>query len=282
MLRLRRSQLIRSKELLVLTVTLIIQIAMLVVIPIVVGFWLKRGLGTSWLLFMGGALAFVCAWVFTSLLQLGSASGLLIASITQMGALFLIYRFQLKTVSTEREALMVGTGQGGIELILLGILSLLALVQMLPLRNPTHADLISLAAKMKNTSEAEVQPADIDELQEAIDGFWTRPWYEPLIQLIEPLAALPITLALAVIVLAASTRNNWRLLLGAMGIHFLSRIVPAYGGYVAGPILWAGLSLLFGIVALWFLRRLWSTVMHQAAVTLQTTRKPAARVKSMD
>jgi uncharacterized membrane protein YhfC len=271
---------IASKEFSVLTFAIIFQIVVLFAAPISVGFWFNRRWGLSWALFFGGALSFVLAWVITSLIQLNNESALIISSITEMGVLYLIYRTQLKTVKTEREALMVGVGLAGIELILMSFLVLLSLLQMRPLRNATDEAIISLAARIQNVSEEEVESGDIDELRDIIDDYWNRPGYEPILQVAQPLTFLSIQMGLAVITLGAVTQNNIRPLLGAMAIHFLTRVIPAYGAMVGGFILAIGLSLLFGGIALWFLYKLWPVVQQQNTVA-HNARKLAKQTKSV-
>lgn len=247
-----------------LTALLGIQLVLLFVTPVAVGFWLKRRLGLPWSLFFGGALAFVISWVITNFIPLLGELGLLLSSITQMGALYLIYRLQLKA-DTEREALMVGAGLAGPELLLISILAILSLMQMLPLRDATDETIIELAARIDDISEEDVEPARINELREDIDDFWNTPWYVPLLQLVQSLALLPVQIALAVIVIGALIHDNLRPLLNAIILHFLSRLLPAYGGLIGGLFIWFGLSLLCTGVALWFLKRLWSEIEGQTA-----------------
>ncbi len=251
-----------------LTIALIFQVAVLLGAPISVGLWLNRRWAVSWMPFLGGALAFVASWVVVSLLPTGSALNLVLMSITQMGALYVIYRFQLKTVRTEREAIMVGVGQAGIELMLLAVIAIFTLVQLLPLQNATDDTLIDLTARIEGISEEEVQPSQLDEIRDRIDNYWNRPWYSPVIQLMQPLAFLPIQASLAVIVLWALTQGDIRLLLGAMALHYLSRALPVYAAAAVGIIPWMGLSLLFGGIAIWFLKRLHPVVQQQNEMAL--------------
>jgi len=291
-----------------------------------VGFWLNRRLGLTWFLFMAGALAFVVSWMITVFVP--SQLNLLISSVAQMGALYLIYRFWLNTVSTEREALMVGAGQGGLELILLGVFAAMSLLQVSQLRNATDDTLASLVAEVDDIAEEAVQPARIAEMRESIDDFWNSPWYGPVIQPvqtfvrvlplryatddrlidllveindlpeeeveperiadlrqfidsfwnspwyapavhpIQSLAALPIQIALSVIVLGALTHKRWQPLIGAMAVHLLSRLLPLYGQLFGGVIAWLGVTILFGGIAIWFLKRLWPAVQQQTNAPL--------------
>lgn len=178
------------------TSSAIVQCILLLPIPIVLGFLVKQRLGLSWILFFGGALAFVSSYIFTSLIMLPGVLGLLFSSITQMGFLYLIYRFQLKTVDTAREALMVGLGLGGIEVILVVVFIALSVLQANQLLNATDEALIDLVATTEDISEEEVAPVKIDRLRESIDGFWHTPWYGPRIQPIQSVIwALPLRTA---------------------------------------------------------------------------------------
>ncbi len=256
-----------------LKAALVIQFIILLIVPVAVGFWLRRQWALSWILFFGGALAFVSAWIITSFFPIGGEVSLLLSSIVEMGALYLIYRYQLKTVKTEREAIMVGAGLAGMELIIVGIFTALSFTQMLPLRTAPDQDLIEIAARADGVSEEEVEPERIDELRELVDDYWNRSWYVPLLQTTQPLTFLPIQAVLAVVVLGALVQSDLRPLVGAMALHFLSRILPIFGGIVGGLVIWLGLSLVFGGFAIWYLRRLWPTIQQETAKASQARRK---------
>ena len=260
-----------------LTFALVTQIIVLFAAPVGIALWFNRRWGLSWLLFFGGALAFVAAWVVTSFLQLGGVLGLVASSITEIGALYLVYRYQLKTVKTEREAVMVGTGLGGIELILMSVLAILTLLQMTPLRDATDSAITELAAQLKNIPLEEVQPGDIDEVRDLVDSYWNRPSLEPLLVVLQPLSFLPIQMVLAIITLGALVQGSFRPLLGAMSIHFLTRVIPAFGVYYVGTILGIGLALLFGAVAIWFLYRLGPTIRQQNEAAFAARRAQPAK-----
>jgi len=249
-----------------LTAMLYLQIALMIVAPVLIGIWLKRRLKLSWMLFLGGALAFVAAWVVTNFVPLPGIARVLLASVAQMGILYLVFRYQLKAVETEREALMVGTGQGGAELIVLGIIFVaLPLTQMMSLRDATDADLISLAVRTDDVAEEDVEPSRVDEIREIIDDFWSTQWYVPLIQLAQYLALIPIQIVLAIIVLGSWVHQRWQPLVGAVALHFLSRVLPLLGWAYVGILAWLALTLLFSGFAVWFLIKLWPAIRHQAS-----------------
>jgi uncharacterized membrane protein YhfC len=262
----------------VLTAALIAQIILLLAGPIGVTLWLRQKLKVSWMLFLGGALAFSASWIITAFLPLPAELGLLVSSIVQMSALYLVYRFMLSTVQTEREGLMVGLGHGGIELLVLVVFVVIpTFAQMSQLRTADDQTLTRLAAQSQGVAEEEIQPSDIDELRESIDDYWSRAWYEPVIQTIPPLTGLPIQMALAVIVLSAITGGTFQPLIGAIALHFLSKSLPLFAGLAGGVLAWIALSLVFAGVAIWYLRRLWPTVQAQAEAEVKRARKAAKR-----
>lgn len=307
-------------------ISCVVQCLLLISVPIAVGFWFRQRWGLSWHLFLGGALAYVLALMVTNLILLPGEIGLMFSAIAQMGALYLVYRFQLKTARTERAALMAGVSQAGVEIMLMGVFAALSLLQMSSLRNATDEHLIDLAAKAYDVAEEEIAATQVDEMRASIDDVWSAPWYGPLIQpiqsfeeivlplrnateeelvswaarkndvtedeiepamidnmrtfidsfwntawyglLIQPLQALsflPVQAVLGVIVLRALTRDHWRPLVGAMGLHFLSRLLPLYGQLLGGLIVWLVISLLAGGMALWFLYRLRPVLQDQTS-----------------
>ena len=90
-----------------------IQFLLLLIVPVGLGFWFTQRLKLTWRLFFGGALAFIASWIIINFLPLPWQLSYLASAILQTIALYLVYRFQLRTTNTEREALMVGLGQGG-------------------------------------------------------------------------------------------------------------------------------------------------------------------------
>ena len=243
---------------------LIIQMVLLLVVPVVLGLWFRRSLRVTWMLFLGGGLAYAVAWILTNFLPLPAELGLLASSVMQIGTLYIVYRRMLNTVNTEREALMVGVGQAGFELIILVVFLLLpTFVQMGNLRNANDATLITTAARSQGISEDQVQPSDIDNLRDTIDEYWSTPWYVPLVQIVPLVVALPVQAALAVIVMYSVVRGALQLLVGAIALHYLAESLPIYASVLGGAAAWIALSVVVGAVALWFLKRLWPTVQNQ-------------------
>ena len=236
---------------------------LLLIVPVAVGFWLNQRLKLTWRLFFGGALAFIASWIITNFIPLPWQLGYLVSAILQTTALYLIYRFQFRTVNTEREALMVGLGQGGIELILIGLLTALSFVQMLPLRDASDQRLTELTASWQDISEEKVDAQEVSDLRELIDEYWATPWYVPLLQSLQYLVTLPVQIILAIIVLRAWVQNTLSPLLTAIAIDFLYRVLTIYALILGGSAAGFGVALLFGAGALWFLHQLWPTIQKQ-------------------
>ncbi len=240
-----------------------IQILLLLLGPAAIGFWFTRRLDLTWRLFFSGALAFIASWIITNFIPLPWQLSYLVSAILQAIALYLIYRFQLKTVITEREALMVGLGQGGIELILVGLLAALSFTQMLPLRDVSDQRLTELTASWQDIPEEEVDAQEVNDLRDLIDEYWDTPWYVPLLQSIQYLVTLPVQIILAIIVLRAWVQNTLTPLLTAMAIDFLYRVLTIYALILGGSVAGLVVSLLTGAAALWYLRQLWPTIQAQ-------------------
>ena len=69
-------------------------------------------------------------------------------------------------------------------------------------------------------------------------------------------------------------------LLGAMALHYLSRVLPVYGASAVGMALWLLLSLLFCGLAIWFLRRIQPVVRQQNESVLEERIKTEKQAKA--
>ena len=240
-----------------------VQFLLLLIGPAAIGFWFTQRLKLTWRLFFGGALAFVASWIITNFIPLPWQLGYLVSAILQTIALYLVYRFQLGTVNTEREALMVGLGQGGVELILIGLLAALSFMQMLPLRDVSDQRLIELTASWQDISEEKVDAQEVNDLRDLIEEYWDTPWYVPLLQSLQYLVALPIQIILAIVVLRAWVQSILSPLLAAMAIDFFYRVLTIYAFILGGSLIGLIVSLFFGGAALWYLSQLWPTIQEQ-------------------
>ncbi|HHH40713.1 MAG TPA: YhfC family intramembrane metalloprotease [Chloroflexi bacterium] len=234
-----------------LTFTLVLEIVVLLALPVAVGFWMRRRLGTAWGLFFSGALAYVAAQMVSAVLgspllgglPAGPAGGLiaaLIAALAQEMARYGLYRFFLRDVRAGREALMVGAGHGGAEMVIIGLLLLLTLFQFLSFRN---ADLTML----------DLSPEEQDQIRQIVADFWTTPWFVPLLRLLHQLLIAPFHLVASLFVMWSVTQRRWDYLAGMVGLHLL-----LYLSQGLGPISALTVAGLFAAGSLAYLRHHWS------------------------
>ena len=143
----------------------------------------------------------VLGLAFTALL-LGLSAGLF-EEFTRYG----LYRWWAKDARSWAKGVLLGTGWGGIEAILVAGIILATFFQMIALRG---ADLSS------------VVPIDQIELaRQQVESYWSNPWHLSLLGFVERAFAIPLQISLSVLVLKAFTRGQSRWLWFAIGWHTL-------------------------------------------------------------
>ena len=198
-----------------LAVTYAINFLGMILLPILLGIYLSRRFKLSWRLFLAGALTFIAAQVIhlpvlTGLTILFNTGVLpapaeawtrlfnavvlgLLAGIFEETARYILFKFVLKKTRTWNEGLMVGTGHGGIEAILLGLAVAVTYFTMLSMKN---ADLAALPAI----------PADqLPLLQQQVSEYWSAPLYMSLLGFVERIFAMAMQITLSVMVLRSVT-----------------------------------------------------------------------------
>jgi uncharacterized membrane protein YhfC len=134
---------------------------------------------------------------------------------------------------------MFGAGHGGMEAILLGLLSFYSFLQLMALRS---------------TDLTQVLKADhIETTRSILQMYWSLPYYQHLIPALERAAALCMHLSLSLLVLQAFTRHNrlwfalavvWHAVVDAVAVF----AVRTWGVYVAEGLVVIGGLLSVGIV----------------------------------
>jgi len=238
---------------------------LMIALGLALGAWLARRRKLSWGLFGIGAATFVASQIghipFNSLVLSRVIEGLgwgdmtltgsligtsallgLSAGVFEEGARYLMYRFWAKKARSWDEALMIGAGHGGIEAILLGLLTAYALLQALALRG------VDLAT---------VVPADqLDVARLQLEAYWAAPWYAALLGAVERAFAICLHLSLGVLVLQSFTRREWFWLPLAIGWHALvdgvalvavQRIGPYWTEALLGVMAVISLGILFAL-----------------------------------
>lgn len=135
---------------------------------------------------------------------------------------YLVLRFWVKKARSWRSGILFGAGHGGSEAIILGVLVLVTYTSMLAMRG---MDLSTLA------------PADqLDLAQQQVQAYWSTPWYDSLLGMVERLFTIPVQICLAVLVMQAFTRKKigWlflAILYHAMVDGTIVFLVPTLGMY---------------------------------------------------
>lgn len=222
----------------------------------------------GWRLYFAGALTFILSqvfhipfnsWVLAGPLArwlpegLAPGAGLLPAALAlglsaglfEESARWLAYRFALRDARSWRDGLAFGSGHGGIEAVLTGVLALSSVLQLVALRAPDAA--------------AVLQPDQVEALaqvQGQVAAFWALPWYGVLLGALERLFAICFHLSASLLVLQVFRRGSGLWLAAAVAWHTLLNaatlvVMATWGPYAAE----AALGLL-ALASLWMVRAL--------------------------
>ena len=226
-------------------------------LPLALGFFLSRRFGARWSVFGLGMASFLASqiihlplvlWLQTSVVPAPKTSWELLVYAAMLGLLaglfegaarYLVLRYWAKSARTWREALMFGAGHGGLEAIILGVLVLVAYVNMVALRN-ANLSVLGLSADQQAA------------LAKQLAAYWSAPWYLTLLGAVERLFALCLHVSAAVLVMRAITRHNllwlgaavlWHALIDgttvlAAGVHLAAvRIEGVLGAFALASLL---------------------------------------------
>ena len=195
----------------------LVQYPLMIVLPVVLGLWLRKRLRVPIWVWFAGMASFVGSQVIhlplNFLLGFGPLKGAplpatavvlgLSAGLCEECARYLVMRLLQRRQQTGwAAAMLLGAGHGGVEAILFGDLAALALLSML---------LLPLAG----------EKAALPEVQAAAWSYWTNAWYTPLYAGVERVGAMMAHLGMSVLVMRAVTRKNLFWLAAAIGAHAL-------------------------------------------------------------
>ena len=197
---------------------------LMIVLPLLLGWWIARRRGASWRLFGLGALAFVLSqvahlpfnwlvlqewgWVDASqpavyALFLGLSAG------SFEGVLrYLTFRFWAREARSWGTGLMVGAGHGGIEAMLLGVLGMLNFTILLGLREGYFQGIL-----------ATVPPDQLYLVDEQISALFGVPASMALLGAVERVFALLLHLSASLLVMQTFVRGQWRWLAAGILWH---------------------------------------------------------------
>ena len=242
-----------------LYVTYVLNFLLMMVAPLLLGWFFARRLRQPWRLFIVGAIGFVLSQVFhiplNAGLTLAFRQGLLPAPPASWQPLFnafvlgltaalceelvryLMLKYSLKEARSWDSALMFGAGWGGIEAIITGLLAAMAYVNLVLLRS--------------NPARLNTLPADqLAAVQAQLSAYWAAPLYMSLLGAAERVFAMTSQLALTVLVMQVFLRGQLRWLGFAILWHLLGDAVSVYILGLWGPLVTEGFVALFALAGL--------------------------------
>jgi len=240
---------------------------LMIVLPFILGIFLINKFHLSWKLWLIGGATFIISQIvhipfnsyilnpllFTVQQTIQGPLGILVvalilglsAGVFEECARYGMFRWWLTDARSWRSAILAGAGHGGMEAILLGGLVLWTYINLMAVRN---ADLSSL----------NLTPEQLQQIQ----MYWSVPWYNTLLPVVERIFTIPFHIMASVFVVQVFTRRPghpqiWWLglailfhtILNASGVFIASQ----WGGYAAEAVL-GGLAVM-DIVIIFALRQ---------------------------
>lgn len=248
---------------LLLATILAVQLPVMIALPVLLGWWIRRRGGVGWGVFAMGMLSFVLSQLvhlplnfvlgllggggravgFWPLLPQAIVVGLS-AGICEEGVRWLVLTALIRKTRGWRAGLQFGAGHGGTESIILGLLAAVNLGAILASR--------SLGAV------AEILPPDaLEQLRAAQSAFWSTSAGLPIVGALERICALSLQIAMASLVMRSITHRQPLYFLGALSLHAIIDFWAVVGmrqfGIAATE---AGIFViaLFGLWIIWRLR----------------------------
>jgi uncharacterized membrane protein YhfC len=231
-----------------------------------VGIFLARKFKIGWRLWWIGAVTFVLSQIghipFNVAVGLLFERGILPTPAPSIGLLFSAvfaglsagvweesfrygaFRWWAKEARSWSKALMLGSGWGGAEAIILGILVLINYAVMVAAQVGDISSLIP-----------EGQAALLDQ---QIAVYWSLPWYDTLLGALERAFALTVQICLSVMVVQVFIRKNILWLFIAIGWHALVDALAVYlvsttSAYVTEAVI--GITAIISLVVIYALRQ---------------------------
>jgi uncharacterized membrane protein YhfC len=239
---------------------------LMVALPVAVGILLARKFQLGWRLWWIGAVTFVLSQIghipFNVAVGLLFERGILPTPAPSIGLLFSAvfaglsagvweesfrygaFRWWAKEARSWSKALMLGSGWGGAEAIILGILVLINYAVMVAAQVGDISSLIP-----------EGQAALLDQ---QIAVYWSLPWYDTLLGALERAFALTVQICLSVMVVQVFIRKNILWLFIAIGWHALVDALAVYlvsttSAYVTEAVI--GITAIISLVVIYALRQ---------------------------
>lgn len=214
---------------------------LMILMPILIGRWIRRRRGAGWGLFGIGAVTFVLSqvghipfnWLILQKLEWITGENLIVLTLflgISSGAFeevarYLAYRFWAREARSWGRGLMLGAGHGGIEAIFLGVIGLLNLTVLLGLDNGYFQGLL-----------ASVPEDQLYLVDNQISALFDVPPMLALLGAVERLFALLLHLSASLLVMQVFVRKQLRWLGASVGWHAVFNGVAVYVATVWGAV----------------------------------------------
>jgi uncharacterized membrane protein YhfC len=123
----------------------------------------------------------------------------LLAGIFEETARYILFKYIIKNSREWKDSISIGLGHGGIEAILLGIISITTLIQMIAMKDGTALSALGLPADQLEIAKTQVA------------AYWTQSAITPLFGFLERISAISLHIGLSVLVMYSivSGRHKW-------------------------------------------------------------------------
>ena len=180
------------------------------------------------------------AWVLAiAALLLGLSAG-----VFEEVARWAGYRWWAKDARSWSKGLLYGAGHGGVEAVLVGGLLFFTYFNMLAMRT---ADLSTL-----------VPPEQLLLARAQFNAFWSAEWYDSFLSFVERASALPLQIAMSILVLQVFLRRQSRWLAIAILFHALVDAVAVFAAGTWGVYVTEAIVVGFAVISLaiiWIFRQ---------------------------
>ena len=237
-----------------LTLAYAISFLGMIVLPIGLWIYFTRKFALSWKLLLAGGLTFVASQIlhiplvlalrpiFGNVTLLVNAILLgLLAGVFEETARYILFKFILKGSRSWQQGTFVGLGHGGTEAIILGVMSILTLVNMMVYRTVDLSTVPSI-------------PADqLEVAKQQVAAYWSVPTYMPFVGLLERIFAICLHVSLSVMVLysIAAYKPIWFWL--ALLWHALVDASAVYIGQQIGALPAEAVTGIAALISLWII-----------------------------
>jgi uncharacterized membrane protein YhfC len=208
-----------------LIITIAISAIGMILLPLVLGYFIAKKYQLTFKdfrkLFIAGALTFIASQVLHIPLVFGLTAmfnnGILpsppeswtlifnaillglLAGIFEETARYILFRYIMKDSREWKDSITIGLGHGGVEAILLGIISIATLVQMVAMKDTTALSALGLPANQ------------LEIVKTQVAAYWAQSAVTPLFGFIERISAMSLHIGLSVLVMYSivSGQRKW-------------------------------------------------------------------------